>query len=97
MVDNAALVMHSMMINNFVTVAFHVTDLANVDAVASALNDSIKNNQWVCGQPEGYAVIVVGDYVVGIYGLTDNLNAMKTGVTTAYASAKVAYEGSFID
>lgn len=95
MVDDAALVQHMMMTNNFATMAFHVTDAANVDAVATALDEAIKNNQWICGQPEGYVVIKVGSYVVSCYGLNDYVGSLKEGVTTSYESAAVVAEGSF--
>ncbi len=96
MIDNAALVQHPMMQNFFVTAAFHVTDVNNVNTVAAALNDSVKNNQWMCGQPEGFVIVTVGDYVVLSYGLFDNINPMKEAVTTTYTDAVVAYEVSFI-
>ena len=95
MVDGAALVQHPMMTNYFVGTAFHVADAANVDAVVEALNNSIKNNQWMCGQPESYAVIKVGCYVVGIYGLNDNVNALRDAITAAYGEgATVVYNAA---
>ena len=97
MIDSAALVQHPMMQNYFVTAAFHVTDVNNVNAVAAAINDNVKNNQWMCGQPEGYVVITVGDYVVLSYGLFDNINPMKEAITATYTDAVVAYEVSLIN
>ena len=96
MIDNAALVQHPMMQNFFVTVAFHVTDLNNVNIVAAALNDSLTNAHWMCGQPEGFVIITAGDYVVLSYGLFDNINPMKEAVLATYEGSAVAYEGSFV-
>jgi len=96
MIDNAALVQHPMMQNFFVTVAFHVADLNNVATVAAAVNESLKNAHWMCGQPEGFVVITVGDYVVLSYGLFDNINPMKEALLATYEGAAVAHEGSFI-
>jgi len=95
-VDDAAMFQHPMMVNFFVGAAFRVTNAADVDAVANAMKDAIANNQWVCGQPEGYYVIKVGNYVVSTYGLMDNINALKDAVTATYESAVVVAEGSFI-
>ncbi len=96
MIDNAALVQHPMMQNFFVTVAFHVTDVNNVATVAAAVNESLTNAHWMCGQPEGFFVITVGDYVVLSYGLFDNINPMKEAVLATYEGSAVAHEGSFI-
>lgn len=95
MVDGASLVHHPMMLNFFVGAAFHVADVANVDAVVEALNNSIKNNQWICGQPESYAVIKVGCYVVSVYGLNDNVNALRDSITATYGEdAVVVYNAA---
>ena len=95
-VDDAAMFQHPMMVNFFVGAAFRVTNAADVDAVANAMKDAIANNQWVCGQPEGYYVIKVGNFVVSTYGLMDNINALKDAVVATYESAVVVAEGSFI-
>ncbi len=95
-VDDAAMFQHPMMVNYFVGAAFRVTDAADVDAVAAALKDAIENNQWMCGQPEGYYVIKVGNFVISTYGLMDNINALKDAVVATYESAVVVAEGSFI-
>lgn len=97
MIDDASLVMHPMMTNYFAAMAFHVTDEANVATVAETLANAIKDNQWMCGQPEGYVVITVDSYVVSMYGLTDNIDALKDGITGACENAVIAYEGSFAE
>ena len=95
-VNDAAMFQHPMMVNFFVGAAFRVTNAADVDAVANAMKDAIANNQWVCGQPEGYYVIKVGNFVVSTYGLMDNINALKDAVVATYESVVVVAEGSFI-
>jgi hypothetical protein len=50
----------------------------------------------VCGQPEGFVIVTVGDYVVLSYGLFDNINPMKEALTSTYTGAVVAHEASFI-
>lgn len=97
LVDDAALVMHAMMTNNFAAVAYHVADTTNVDTVAETLKTAMEGNQWMCGQPDGFYVVKVGSYVVSFYGLTDNINALKDALTETYETAEVAYEGSFIE
>ncbi len=96
MIDDAALLQHPMMLNFFACTSFRVTDAANVEAVTAALDDAIKNNHWMCGQPEGYFIVTVGNVVVSVYGLNDNISAMKDALTATYENAVVAYEGSFV-
>lgn len=97
MIDDASLLMHPMMTNYFAAMAFHVTEEANVDTVAKSLSDAILNNQWMCGQPEGYVVIKVDSYVVSMYGLFDNINAFKAGIIGAFENAVIVDEGAFVD
>ncbi len=95
MIDDAALLQHPMMLNFFACTSFRVTDAANVEAVTAALDGAIKENNWMCGQPEGYFIVTVGNVVVSVYGLNDNISAMKDALTATYENAVVAYEGSF--
>ena len=81
LIDSAASVFHGMMLNNFTGAVYHVADSANVATVAEALKASIASTQWVCGQPEVYTIITVGDFVIAIYGLdmiaTDLTNVIE--------------------
>ena len=81
LIDCAASVFHGMMLNNFTGAVYHVADSANVATVAEALKASIASTQWVCGQPEVYTIITVGDFVIAIYGLdmiaTDLTNVIE--------------------
>ena len=81
LIDCAASVFHGMMLNNFTGAVYHVADSANVATVAEALKASIASTQWVCGQPEVYTIITVGDFIVAIYGLdmiaTDLTNVIE--------------------
>ncbi len=95
-IDSAAMFQHPMMTNFFVGAAYNVTNASDVAAVADAIKDSIANNQWICGQPEGYYVIKVGNFVVSTYGLMDNINALKDAIVATYDVAEIVYEGSFI-
>lgn len=95
-VDDAAILKHPMMLNFFVGVAFRVTNEADIDSVVDGLKNSIANNHWQCGQPEGYYVIKIDNFVVSTYGLMDNINALKDAITSTYEDAVVVYEGSFI-
>ena len=88
--DDFATGVHMMMSNNFATVALHVTDAANTEAVVAAVKDATINNQWMCGMPEKLIVVTVGeDYVVSAYGLSALIDVYKTAITTVYGDAAV--------
>ena len=88
--DDFATGVHMMMSNNFATVALHVTDAANTEAVVTAVKDATINNQWMCGMPEKLIVVTVGeDYVVSAYGLGSLIDVYKTAITTVYGDAAV--------
>ena len=85
MVDDAASLMHGMMVNNFTGAAYHVADKANVQAVVDGIKDRTLNNQWMCGFPEKLIVVTVGeDYVISAFGNAMIIDAFKTSVTTVY-------------
>lgn len=88
--DDFATGMHMMMSNNFATAALHVTDAAKVETVVSSVKDATLNNQWMCGMPEKFIVVTVGeDYVVTAYGLSVIIDAYEAAITTVYGDAAV--------
>ena len=85
LIDDAASLMHGMMVNNFTGAAYHVADKANVQAVVDGIKDRTLNNQWMCGFPEKLIVVTVGeDYVISAFGNGMIIDAFKTSVTTVY-------------
>lgn len=87
--NGAATLMHGMMVNNFACGAYNVTNAEDIAAVADAVKNSIANAQWMCGQPEGYVVITLGDCVISYFGLNDVITNFTTALTTSYADAVV--------
>ena len=68
-VDQAASLVHMMNANTFTAAAYHCTD--DPAALATQLRDNIQQRQWMCGFPDKVAVIVVGEYVVSVFGAED--------------------------
>lgn len=83
-VDQAASLVHMMNQNTFTAAAYHCTD--DAEALATALRDNIQQRQWMCGFPDKVAVIVVGEYVVSVFGaedLVDDFTTTLNGITGA--------------
>ncbi len=87
-IDAAGSFMHMMNANSFTCGAYHLTNAADVDAFAQTMRDTIANNQWMCGFPELMYIAKVGtSNVVVMFGLTDAVNPVKTGLQEAYGDA----------
>lgn len=92
-IDEAATAMHAMMANNFTAGVVHVT--GDATAFANTMADALKNNQWICGQPEILTVAVINtEYVLVAFGHTDIMTPFNANVTAAYADAQVVFNGS---
>ena len=88
-VDEAASLVHAMMLNNFTCGAFHVT--GDKAAFADAMHTAISSNQWICGMPEKMIIAVIGDYVLACFGINDAVAPFETALGTVYADADVKY------
>lgn len=89
-VDEAASLVHAMMLNNFTAGAFHVT--GDVAAFVEAMHTAISTNRWMCGMPEKLIIAVIdGQYVVSCFGINDAIAPFETALTAAYADADVKY------
>ena len=93
-IDDAATMMHAMMINNFAAGVYHLTDASAMDDFTTTLKDGLLSKQWLCGSPEKLIVITVGDYVVSAYGMADLIDTFKTKLTSEYPTAAVVCEES---
>ena len=90
MVDGEiGMAMNPMASRNFTAGCFHIADSANVEAFAAALKDAVLNNQWACGFPEKYTLIVIGDYVLSMYGAASQIDAFTAKTQAAYENATV--------
>jgi hypothetical protein len=89
-IDQAASLVHGMMLNNFTCGAYHVT--GDADAFAKVMYDTISTNPWICGTPEKLIVAVIGgEYVVAAFGIEDAMNPFEAKLTAAYPGADLKY------
>lgn len=94
-IDQAASMIHGMMVNNFTCGVFRLKDGADAAAFADAMRDSFKNNRWLCGQPEQLLVAMLGDrYVLAAFGLGEVLTVFQSKLNTAYPDAQTKHTGS---
>lgn len=96
-IDDAAAIRHMMNANTFTCGAYHVKDANEAAEIASGIKDNIKNRHWMCGFPEKVVIVIVGDYVVSVFGAEDLVNTFKTNLTAAYASAETVCDEPVMD
>lgn len=89
-IDEAASMVHGLMLNNFACGVYHVT--GNVDAFTKAMYEAISTNPWICGTPEKLIVAVIGgEYVVALFGIEDAVNPFEAKLKSAYPSVDMKY------
>ncbi len=93
LIDDAASMMHMMNQNTFTAGVYHVTDEGDVQAVADAVKENIKNRQWICGFPDDLVVYSVGaNYVVAAFGAEEVVDDFEDNLEEVYKSAKNLYD-----
>lgn len=70
---NGAGIMNAMMANNFTASVLQMDTTADVKVDADAVIKGLKENHWMCGIPEEYAVATSGNYIITVFGLSDTL------------------------
>ncbi len=91
-IDAAASLVHMMNLNSFTCGAFHAVSADDVSALAQDLRDAIASKRWMCGFPDKLVVITLGEYVVSMYGLNENIDTFRDKLVEAYPDAVIAFE-----
>ena len=72
--------------------AFEVKNESDVQALADMMKNKIKDTQWLCGFPDRYQIMRVGDIIVFSYGLENLMSAWKSAVSSVYEDVAVLYD-----
>ena len=92
MVDEIAHLMHGMNQNTFTAGVFHLKADADKDAFIASVTDSVKNNRWMCGSPEKFIVIALGDYLITAFGHAGVSEFSANTIPTFVNNVKACYE-----
>lgn len=88
-IDDAASLIHMLNANTFTCGAFHIKNENDSADVTAAIKDNIMQRQWICGFPDKLVIVKIDNYVVSFFGTNDIVDAFKTKLTSAYASAEI--------
>ncbi len=92
-IDQAASLVHGMMLNNFTSGVFHVAQGKDAEAFATAMRETIVSNRWMCGMPEHFTIATIGgEYVLVYFGINDVIEPFANSLKTAYPDAVINYD-----
>lgn len=84
-VAEAASMIHMMNSNTFTCGAFKLVEGVSLEDFCAAMENSIQNNQWMCGFPDKLLIQNVMDaYVVVAFGKTDPMTSFSAHMAEAY-------------
>lgn len=85
-----AMAMNSMASRNLTVACFRVAESADVDMCAAEVKSALLNAQWgLCGSPEKMTVIVIGDYILSVYGINPQIDMVANRAVELYDMAEV--------
>ena len=91
--EDAASMVHMMNGNVFTGAAYRLKDDADKNAFAQAVQSTLLNKQWMCGQPDTLAVLDVdGTYVITAYGDAGIMETFQAYARSVFPDAKVLTE-----
>lgn len=92
LIDDAASMIHMMNANTFTCAAYHVVNQDDKAALMTAIKDNIAQRQWMCGFPDRYMVVEVGDYIVSAFGKEEAITSLKNAFTAKYPDSAIIYD-----
>ncbi len=81
-VTEAASMIHMMNANTFTGAVYKLAEGVQAADFVSAMQDAIKNNQWMCGFPETLLTGEFGGYVVVAFGANDLITVFQNHVNS---------------
>ncbi len=91
-VEGAATMIHMMNANTFTAGAVQLKQDASAEGFGAAMEQALKNNQWICGVPEELRIVNLGgNCVVIAFGAADLLSPFETNLKQAYPDARTLY------
>lgn len=97
MVTEGASLVHLMNNNIFTAVVFRLADGQQAKALADAWVAAIRDNQWICGQPDRLLIAKPdGDHILMAFGSQDAINGFQTKLTAAYPDNQMLYQEAIV-
>lgn len=97
MVTEGASLVHLMNNNIFTAVVFRMNDGSQMKTVADAWHKAIRDNRWICGQPDRLLLAQVDDnHILMSFGSQDLMNGFEGKLKAAYPDSKMLYKEAIV-
>ncbi|MBP3479108.1 MAG: hypothetical protein J6K03_06460 [Oscillospiraceae bacterium] len=97
MVTEGASLVHLMNNNIFTAVVFRLTDGQQAKALADAWVAAIRDNRWICGQPDRLLLAQPDkDHILMAFGSQDAMTAFQGKLTAAYPDSQMLYQEAIV-
>ena len=90
--DDAASLLHMLNQNTFTCGVYHVKNSADIEALAAKIKDNILARNWMCGFPEKLVIMIVGDYIVSVFGAAELISTFTAKLTDSYGSVRQLFD-----
>lgn len=91
-VSDAASLIHMMNTNTFTCGAFRLTDVEEMETVAADVKEYVLAKHWMCGFPDKLVIYSVGEYLVEIFGLQEQVDTFCENLSAAWPDAVMISE-----
>jgi hypothetical protein len=95
-VKEAASLMHMMNGNIFTAAVVTLGDGADGEAVAKAWREAIRQNRWICGQPDKMLMYRIGDHVLMAFGNADAMDVFEAKTVEAFPDGNLLYKEAVV-
>ena len=97
MVTEGASLVHLMNNNIFTAVVFRMKDGGQIKPVADAWHKAIRENRWICGQPDRLLLAQVDDnHILMSFGSQDLMTGFEGKLKAAYPDSKMLYKEAIV-
>ncbi len=96
-VAEGASLIHLMNNNIFTAVVFKVKDGGQMKAFSDTWSKAIRDNQWICGQPDRLLIAQVdGSHILMSFGSQDLMQDFETKLKEAYPDSKLLHKEAIV-
>lgn len=97
MVTEGASLVHLMNNNIFTAVVFRLADSAQGKALADSWRNAIRDNRWICGQPDRLLMAQPDEaHILMAFGSQDAMTAFQEKLNAAYPDSQTLYQEAIV-
>lgn len=95
-IETASTLVHAMNQNSFTAMSLTLKEGQKADAFIQAWEEELIHYRWMCGFPEKYVFLTMdSNNIIGIYGISDLVDAFTKDITKINSQTKITVEGMF--